>query len=255
MALKVVVPIYNNADKLKRCMDSIKNQSSDFNAIIIDDNSSDDTSLIYKQNSDERFTYHRNTKNMGPLYSRVKGADLIANDDNDLIITIDGDDQLSEDNNIFSEISKKHEEGYHVIWGRALGIFEKQDGQIIKKEFGGSYGESVRQKSDYRKYNWCMGFPRCFSYWTLSKVDYSKHFKINGRWIRAATDVAMFIPLMEIAGDKVCRIDKICYYYHRNVVSDIRDDHIKHVRSNDQKAIANWVYKQPKLNVKKQNLR
>ena len=47
MKISVITPIYNTEQKLVRCLDSVRNQSfSDFECIMVDDGSTDDSPKI-----------------------------------------------------------------------------------------------------------------------------------------------------------------------------------------------------------------
>lgn len=66
--VQIVVPVYNAEKYLKRCLDSLKNQTySNWEAILIDDASSDNGADIIKeyQAQDERFKFIQLDKNSG----------------------------------------------------------------------------------------------------------------------------------------------------------------------------------------------
>lgn len=67
MFFTVAVPTYNRSRLLRRCLDSIKKQTfSDYEVLILDDCSSDDTPEVVKEyTEDERFRYIRFEKNHG----------------------------------------------------------------------------------------------------------------------------------------------------------------------------------------------
>lgn len=74
--LSIVIPIYNAAPYLKRCLDSILEQTyRDFEVILVDDGSTDASSRICSSYElrDNRIHYTRK-ENSGPLHSRIYGA-------------------------------------------------------------------------------------------------------------------------------------------------------------------------------------
>lgn len=79
MSISIIIPTYNRADKLGRCLQSLINQSYKgyFDIIIIDDSSTDNTLVtarkFIKDNPYFRIRYLRNIKNMGVAYSRNRG--------------------------------------------------------------------------------------------------------------------------------------------------------------------------------------
>lgn len=87
--ISVVMPTYNRAKTIERAVYSILNQTyQDFEIIIIDDNSNDNTEQIIKEINDERIRYIKNSVNKGANESRNIGVreakgDFIAFQDSD----------------------------------------------------------------------------------------------------------------------------------------------------------------------------
>ena len=78
--ISIIIPARNEHLNIKRCLQSIKNQSySNFEVIIIDDNSTDDTYKIAEQfcQNDDRFSIikinHDNPDWVGKNYASHKG--------------------------------------------------------------------------------------------------------------------------------------------------------------------------------------
>jgi len=84
-----VLPTYNRAYILKRAVDSILNQTfKDFELIIVDDGSTDNTKALIDSFSDSRIKYVKHDKNKGLAASRNTGiisaqGAFIANQDSD----------------------------------------------------------------------------------------------------------------------------------------------------------------------------
>lgn len=91
--LSILLPTYNCAQYISESINSILVQSfTNYELLVIDDGSTDDTESIVKSITDERICYIRNTKNQGIVYSLNKGLQLangkyIARMDADDIIT------------------------------------------------------------------------------------------------------------------------------------------------------------------------
>jgi glycosyltransferase involved in cell wall biosynthesis len=86
----VVLPTYNRADLLKRAIQSVVSQTfPDFELIVVDDASSDDTTECVKSFSDSRIRYVRHDTNRGVSAARnsailgAKGAFITFLDDDD----------------------------------------------------------------------------------------------------------------------------------------------------------------------------
>ena len=99
MFFSIVVPTYNRSKLLCRCLDSIKNQTfGDYEVLILDDCSSDDTSeVVKKYTSDERFEYIRFEKNQGFGDKTIKWAQDKGLFKGEWFIEICDDDILSGD--------------------------------------------------------------------------------------------------------------------------------------------------------------
>lgn len=74
--VSVIVPVYNGADRIIRCLESIKYQTySDFECIVIDDGSTDNSySIIENWIDDDRFHLYRH-ENAGVAVTRNRGIE------------------------------------------------------------------------------------------------------------------------------------------------------------------------------------
>lgn len=90
-AVTVVIPTYNRAHFLKHTISSVLAQTfSDFELIIVDDGSTDNTADIVKQFSDPRIRFIPLGKNCGGNYARNQG---IKSAHSELIAFLDSDDE------------------------------------------------------------------------------------------------------------------------------------------------------------------
>jgi glycosyltransferase involved in cell wall biosynthesis len=81
MKVSVIVPTYNRSAKLAETIESIKRNDfpkSEFEIIIVNDNSSDDTEEIVKRlvRGCKNIKYLRNAKNLGPAGARNRGIKI-----------------------------------------------------------------------------------------------------------------------------------------------------------------------------------
>lgn len=75
--ISIVIPTFNRAKILKDNLMNILNQTySDFEVIIIDDNSIDNTKEVIENIPDKRVRYYKNKENKGACYSRNRGISL-----------------------------------------------------------------------------------------------------------------------------------------------------------------------------------
>ena len=96
--ISVIIPVYNTEKYLKRCLDSIINQTfKDIEIIIVDDCSPGycgnckDIAEGYK---DSRIIYTRNEKNSGSAWSRINGFNY---SHGKYIHFVDSDDWLADE--------------------------------------------------------------------------------------------------------------------------------------------------------------
>jgi glycosyltransferase involved in cell wall biosynthesis len=86
----VLLPVYNASRYLKASIDSILNQTySDFELMIINDGSTDNSEEVILSIKDERINYLKNDKNRGLIYTLNRGLQLISSE---YIVRMDADD-------------------------------------------------------------------------------------------------------------------------------------------------------------------
>lgn len=75
--ISILTPFYNSERYLKTCIESVLNQTyTDFEFLLLDDGSTDNSVDIVKSYSDDRIKLFHNEKNMGRGYSRNILLDL-----------------------------------------------------------------------------------------------------------------------------------------------------------------------------------
>lgn len=77
MDLSIIIPVYNAAPLLNRCLDSIFNQTTQYTyeVILVDDGSTDNSIEIIKSRKEKNITLYKQ-KNSGPSVARNKGIEL-----------------------------------------------------------------------------------------------------------------------------------------------------------------------------------
>lgn len=87
--VSIIMPVYNGEKYIKEAIESIINQTySNWELLIVDDGSTDNTASIIKEFNDSRIKYMYQ-KNQGPSAARNKGLDLA---EGNYIAFIDADD-------------------------------------------------------------------------------------------------------------------------------------------------------------------
>ena len=100
--LSILLPVYNGEIFLDQCIESMLNQTYDnFELLIIDDGSIDNSKNIINNYNDSRITFIENKKNIGLTRTLNKGLKLAQGD---YIARIDQDD-ISIENRIFEQMN------------------------------------------------------------------------------------------------------------------------------------------------------
>lgn len=90
MDLSIIIPVYNAAPLINRCLDSIFNQTTQYTyeVILIDDGSTDNSVEIIKSRTENNITLYQQ-KNSGPSVARNKGIKIAKGE---FIAFLDADD-------------------------------------------------------------------------------------------------------------------------------------------------------------------
>lgn len=106
--VSVIVPVYNAQEYLKRCVDSILQQTyKDIEVILVDDGSTDQSAEICKeyeiQNTHVRYIYQENA---GPDYARKNG---VQESTGDYLTFVDADDYVDSDmiHRLYQELTER----------------------------------------------------------------------------------------------------------------------------------------------------
>ena len=237
MKLVIVSTFWNSEEYVADCIKSIKNQYySEFVAYIIDDMSTDNSYDVALEaiDGDERFIL---IKNIEKKYKTKNFIDVINNNPNidwdDVIIEIDGDDQLS-DNFVLGLITKIYTN--EDIWICGSKWMDK-DGVV------GNYGKFNADKARIKSWNFShMRTYRAFLFRMIKDED----LKFEGEYFKAGCDIGAGIPMLEMAGNS--------HFYYLDQVTYIYTWHENQSYSNTnsfgdktlQSKIAGYVYKLPK---------
>ena len=214
--ISLFLPIYNQEKYLKRCIQSIQNQTlKDIEIIAVNDHSTDNSLNILKKLSkyDERIKIVNNDKNHGLLYTRAMG---IINTSGEYIMNVDADDELADKENLellYEEILKTKAD---II---TFNIFDKKLNKFIKCQrkteiqkqpnlfesiFGGNH-----IIEDYLIWNKLIK-KEIF----LKAYEFFKDEIYNGKW-NYNEDEMWSILVNKYAENKSC-VNKLVYIYNYN---------------------------------------
>ena len=202
---------------------------------MVDDMSTDNSYNVALEaiDGDERFVLIKNTEKK---YKTKNFIDVINNPDidwDDVIIEIDGDDQLS-DNFVLGLINKIYTNEDIWICGSKW---------MDKNGVVGNYGKFNADKARIKSWNFShMRTYRAF----LFRMIKEEHLMYEGEYFKAGCDIGAGIPMLEMAGD--------AHFYYLDQVTYIYTWHDNQSYSNTnsfgdntlQSKIAGYVYKLPR---------
>lgn len=125
--VSVLMPAYNAEKYIGDAIKSILNQTfTDFELIIINDGSTDNTKQIIKQFDDERIKYFENDENRGVIFTLNRGLKEI---ESEFIIRMDADD-ISLPNRFAEQIKFMDNNPQIGLSGTAIEIFNEDTSRI-----------------------------------------------------------------------------------------------------------------------------
>ena len=129
--ISIIIPVYNTEKYLKRCLDSIVNQTfKDIEIIIVNDCSLGNCKEIVESYDDNRIIYIEHEYNKGLLLARKTGN---LNSNGKYITYVDSDDCLNL--NAIEEINKKYKEREtDIIYFLAKAFSNENKGKDINKK-------------------------------------------------------------------------------------------------------------------------
>ena len=216
---KIIVPVYNAQQYIANCIGSIKSQTyKSWEAIIINDSSTDMTRAVIKENIDDRFTVITNNENLGALTNTIKGIDKICKDANDIIVILDGDDWFR-DSRCLEYLDSVYGEDTWMTHGSYKHV---SNGIERVNRFELPFDRANRRHSVYHL--------RTFRNFLYQKINHDD-LKEDGAYFKITGDMALLFPMAEMAGEHFKFLDKVLYYYNdMNPINDYKKDLSNQVR-------------------------
>ena len=200
MKFSVIVPVYNTQKYLKRCIESVLNQTyKNYEIILINDGSTDNSLKILKKYESNNKVKIITQKNHGLSYTRNVG---ILHATGDYVILLDSDDFLEKDLFKVLNLNIKNEDMIKFNYNYYFGNNEKKPIQSVKfKENNGR--EALIKLINEKK---VFEMSCIYAY----KKDYIKNFEFEeGKYHE---DLGL-IPLMIFEAKTISSIDYIGYNY------------------------------------------
>lgn len=213
----VIIPSYNNVDWFKLNLESVLTQQyANFRVIYIDDCSTDGTgnevqTLVQTMGKQERFTFICNKARRGAMANLYDA--ILSCRDEEIVVTVDGDDWLYDDC-VLKTVNQAYSSNdvwltHGTMIRAASGCFYSPD-PITSKIIRDNVFRSIMHPTHLRT----------FYAWLFKKID-KEDLMYQGNFFKAAWDLAMMYPMIEMAGERHAFIPAITYVY--NDLSPIND--------------------------------
>lgn len=207
----IVIPSYNNIKWCTNNINSVLNQNYDrYRIIFTDDSSNDGTfdkvqNIVQESGKSNRITLIRNDVRKGALenlYNMINSCD-----DNEIILTLDGDDWFP-DENVLTKLNDIYsKEDIWISYGQYKNF--PGPGNGIASE----YPKSVINANGFRKHAWGASHLRTFYAW-LFKCIKKEDLMYKGRFMEMAWDMTIMYPMLEMAGNHSKFVSDILYVYN-----------------------------------------
>lgn len=215
----VIVPVHNAVNWIDRCLDSIFVQRyNNFDIVIIDDHSTDGTwDKICKRNFN---IVRNNIRNGSGLENIKKGIDLMNPAPDTIIVTVDGDDYLSNEN-VLAYLNEIYTGDVWMTYGqfvplsgRYKGICQPLEYNITFDDQGAKVINQLTSQTYRRSGAWVTSHLRTFQTWLWHKIKDKDLRDKDGNYFKVAWDLAFMYPMIEMAGIHLRFIDKVLYVYN-----------------------------------------
>ena len=227
---KIIVPSYNNEKWLSACLRSVKFQSYDnYQCIIIDDCSSDKSLEIIKKEIDKnsKFVLVENTERKLALRNIYEAIEISNPNDEDIIVTLDGDDWFAT-KKALEILNNKYNEANCLI---TYGSYAEYP-SLNRGKFSRQIPKEIIESNTFRESEWMSSHLRTFKYKLWKKIKKEDFLEEDGRFCDGAWDMIFMFPMLEMAGFRSAFIKDILHVYNRtNPLNEDKVDHQKLVLS------------------------
>ena len=238
LLFNIVVPLFNAEKYIEKCLLSIANQSyKKFQVQVVDDYSDDSSyriaSSICKEN--KNFKILRNSRRIGALnniYNLL--SEEIKEPTKTVDLIIDGDDYLY-CRDVLNILEAKYiQTNCLITYGSHI---------TSKGVQGKKYPWLVREFNLFRKYFWYASHLRTFRHDLWLALNPQDLLNKDKEYYSVAWDLAIMIPMLEMAGKRQEFISEVLYAYNdNNPINDHRirrKEQIRAAREIRQKKIYN----------------
>ncbi|EKX48014.1 hypothetical protein GUITHDRAFT_106099 [Guillardia theta CCMP2712] len=214
----IVTPARNCATWIRFTVESVLAQSyRNWELIVTDDHSSDGTGDV----AIEASRVIVNEERKGALYNTINAIAMADPQDDDVIVVVDGDDWFAHPNAL-ALVARKYEEGAWMTYGTFI---EYPTGLV--PDWIVDFPKWVIDSKSFRRFPFISSHLRksfCYD----EDHGWGPKCSNGGRYFdRAGADVAVMLPLLERAGERIMRVDSILLVYNIATPSNDYKIHLK----------------------------
>ena len=199
MKVVFIVPCFNASKNIENLVSSVNSQQNEnWEMVIVDDMSEDNTFEKSSELSSEKITVLKNSEKKFALRNIVESARKYEKDENIIIAVIDGDDQLC-NNDTVDILINAYSEGNDVVW---TGHKWDVNGMNISKD--------MPFHVDPYQWPWCTSHFRTFKASLLNQISDENFKNIKGEWFERGYDQALMLPLLYLTKNRKF-IKDVCY--------------------------------------------
>ena len=217
----VIIPSYNNSKWYEKNLNSIASQKyGDWRAVYVDDSSPDGTGklvedFIAKNNLQGRIELIKNEKRLGALQNFYNVIHSCSDDE--VIVTLDGDDWFSHENVLSKIASVYNDENVWMTYG------SYQDYPGMTRGCCKPYEQYIIDSNSFRRVPWRASHLRTFYSRLFKKIKKEDFYDPQGKFLDMAWDLSFMLPMLEMSGHRHRYINDILYSYNNeNPISDFR---------------------------------
>jgi FkbM family methyltransferase len=218
----VVSPVWNAEEYIASHILSVASQDYDnWKHVIVDDMSTDNTFAVAQEviaslppHIQGRIHLIGNSENKGAIANQLYVTNHFLDQNDDIVVLLDGDDWLVNNNTIFKYLNDIYSQGYDFTYGSMWSLADNIP--LISQD----YPEDVKQNRAYREYhfNWKIPYThlRTARGLLFGNLD-SNNFKDDeGRWMKSGADNPLFYALIE-------QVDPNRIYCNKEVIVNYND--------------------------------
>ena len=228
-----VTVCYNFEKWIGKCIKSAINQKyKNWEMYLIDDFSSDNSVSVAEMaaGDDPRIKIIKNTQNMCGVYNKtVNFVNHAKPNDEDVIVTLDGDDYLLHVN-VLDLLNEIYNNDYWLTYGGHT--------NTSQYKFADDYYTPVDWSKSLRNQRFCLSHLKSHKFFLVKNIKNKDLCYRNGNMFKYADDVITYVPMAEMSGQKHSFYikDKV-YFYNMHDNCDfqdkVRSEHINKIIRED----------------------